>query len=88
MQVTINFEILSSLLCLAILASSVSYIFYTITLRSIGISKTNVYTNLIPVFTAVFSYFIISELFTLSKIAGIVMVLGGVFLAEFRKVSS
>lgn len=82
MQVRMNFEILSSLFLLAILASSVSYIFYTITLRSIGISKANIYTNLIPVFTAVFSYFIISELFTAGKIAGILMVIAGVFISE------
>jgi len=81
-EVRMNFEILSSLFLLAILASSVSYIFYTITLRSIGISKANIYTNLIPVFTVVFSYFIISELFTAGKIAGILMVIAGVFISE------
>ena len=77
-----NVEIISSFLLLAILASSVSYIFYTITLKSIGISKANIYTNLIPVFTAVFSYFFISELFTAAKIAGIFMVITGVFISE------
>jgi drug/metabolite transporter (DMT)-like permease len=87
MQVKMNFEIISSLLLLAILASSVSYIFYTITLKSIGISKANIYTNLIPVFTSFFSYFIMSELFTAEKIAGIIMVIAGVFISEkrFRK---
>jgi drug/metabolite transporter (DMT)-like permease len=81
-SVQMNFEILSSLFLLAILASSVSYIFYTILLKSIGISKANIYTNLIPVFTAIFSYLIISELFTVGKIAGILIVLAGVFISE------
>jgi drug/metabolite transporter (DMT)-like permease len=81
-SVPLNPEILSSLFLLAILASSVSYIFYTIVLESVGISKTNVYTNLIPVFTAIFSYLIISELFTVGKIAGILIVLAGVFISE------
>jgi len=81
-KVRMNVEIISSFLLLAILASSVSYIFYTITLKSIGISKANIYTNLIPVFTAVFSYFFISELFTAAKIAGIFMVITGVFISE------
>jgi drug/metabolite transporter (DMT)-like permease len=80
--VKMNMEILSSLFFLAILASSVSYICYTITLKSVGISKANIYTNLIPVFTVVFSYFIISEQFTTGKIAGILMVISGVFISE------
>jgi drug/metabolite transporter (DMT)-like permease len=82
MEVRLNFEILSSLFLLAILASSVSYIFYTITVKSIGISKANIYTNLIPVFTVIFSYFIISEQFTAGKITGILMVIAGVFISE------
>jgi drug/metabolite transporter (DMT)-like permease len=48
----------------------------------LGISKTNIFSNLIPVFTAFFSWILIDEQFTMVKIAGIVLVIGGVYLSE------
>lgn len=83
-EVKMNSEIISSLFMLAILASSVSYIFYTVTLKAVGITKANIYTNLIPVFTAFFSWFIISEQFTVLKVIGIIIVITGVFISEWR----
>ena len=44
----------------------------------------NVYTNLIPVFTAIFSYFIINEELTIQKIIGIVLVVGGLVLSQLK----
>ena len=77
-----NSSIISSFLFLSILASSLSFVFYTRAVRELGISKTNTFTNLIPVFTAIFSFFILDEAFTLKKIAGIVIVIAGVYISE------
>lgn len=82
LQVVPNREIISSFLFLSILASSLSYVFYAKTVKELGISKSNIFTNLIPVFTAIFSYFILNESFTLHKIAGILVVIAGVYLSE------
>jgi drug/metabolite transporter (DMT)-like permease len=78
-------EIITSMLLLAILASSVSFVFFAHSVKLLGISKSNIFSNLIPVFTAFFSYFLLSEIFTLQKIAGIVLVIGGVYLSERTK---
>ena len=43
-------------------------------------ARTNVFVNLIPVFTAILSYFIIHEKFGLTKIAGILVVVAGLSL--------
>ncbi|MFO7810111.1 MAG: EamA family transporter, partial [Candidatus Delongbacteria bacterium] len=48
------------------------------------ISKTNVFTNLIPVFTAVISYFYIKEVFDMQKIAGIILVICGIALSQLK----
>ncbi len=84
-EVPVNTEIVTSLFLLAILASSVSYVCYAMTVRSLGITKANVFTNLIPVFTSILSFLILSELFTLQKIIGISVVIGGVFISELKR---
>ena len=84
-QVKPNFELISSLILLAVFASSIAYILYTTTVRKIGISRGNIYTNLIPIFTGVTSYFILSEQFTVSKISGIFIVILGVILTQLDR---
>jgi len=81
-----NFELISSLLMLAIFASSLAFIFYTVAIRNLGMSKANVYSNLIPVFTALFAYFTIGEDFDFIKITGILIVVIGLFLSQKSRI--
>lgn len=74
-----------SLLQLAFFASTLAFVFYTIVTKRLGISRTNIFSNLIPVFTAIFSYFILNEIFTLNKIAGIALVVSGVALSQLQR---
>ncbi len=80
-----NFQLISNLLQLAIFGSSIAFIFYTIAIKEIGVSKANIFSNFIPVFTAVFSYFMLSEYFNLNKILGMAFVIIGVFLSQISK---
>jgi drug/metabolite transporter (DMT)-like permease len=84
-QVVPTFELISSLLLLAIFASSLAFVFFTISAREIGISKTNLFANLIPVFTAIFSYFILDEIFGMRKIFGMTIVIFGVLLTQLNR---
>ncbi|MEI6174031.1 MAG: DMT family transporter [Bacteroidota bacterium] len=84
-RVPVNGEIITSMLLLAILASSISFVFFAHSVKLLGISKSNIFSNLIPVFTAIFSFFLLSEGFTLQKIGGIALVIGGVYLSERSK---
>ncbi len=85
MAVPLNGEIISSMLLLAVFASSLSFVFFAHSVKLLGISKTNIFSNLIPVFTALFSYFLLSESFSLHKIIGVLIVIGGVYLSERTK---
>jgi drug/metabolite transporter (DMT)-like permease len=76
---------ISSMLLLAILASSVAFVFFAHSVKHLGISKSNIFSNLIPVFTAIFSYFLLTEYFTFQKIIGIALVISGVYLSERSK---
>jgi drug/metabolite transporter (DMT)-like permease len=82
-----DFTMVSSLLALAVFCSSLAYVFFTIATREMGVNKTNVFSNLIPVFTGVFSYFILGELFTLQKISGMAVVIFGLYLSQIKKSS-
>ncbi len=82
-----DFTMVSSLLALAVFCSSLAYVFFTIATREMGVNKTNVFSNLIPVFTGVFSYFILGELFTLQKILGMAVVIFGLYLSQIKKSS-
>lgn len=78
-------RLVTALLLLAFFASSLAFVFYTITTRHLGISRANIFSNLIPVFTAVFSFFMIGEQFDFQKLAGIFVVLFGVVLSQSRR---
>lgn len=72
------------LLCLGVFCSAVAYSLWAFAFSKLGASKANVYSNLIPVFTAIFSYFIIHEPLTTNKIAGILLVVFGLVLSQFK----
>lgn len=74
--------IIGSFLLLSILASSVAFVFFAHSVKLLGISKANIYSNLIPVFTAFFSWMLLSESITSRKIIGMALVIGGVYLSE------
>jgi drug/metabolite transporter (DMT)-like permease len=73
------------MLMLAVFASSGAYMLYIPVVRELGVNKANMYTNLIPVFTAILSFFILSETFNFNKIIGIVIVVAGVSLSQIYK---
>lgn len=87
LTIDLSWEVVLPLLFLAIFPSSLSFIFYTRAIREIGITRANVFTNFIPVFTALFSFLILNESFTGGKILGIPLVLAGLMLTQvsFKK---
>ncbi len=78
-------KLVSSILALAVFCSTLAYVFFTIATRELGVNKTNVFSNLIPVFTGIFSYFILGELFTIQKILGMMVVVFGLYLSQIKK---
>ena len=82
---TINREAVWAIVQLAIFASSIAFIFFTYSIRIIGITKANVFVNLIPVFTAIFAWWLLDEPLTLKKIIGISVVIGGVLISQIKR---
>ncbi len=72
---------------LAFFASTLAFMFFTYGIKHLGVTRANILANLIPIFTAVFSYFVLGERFTWFNIAGIFLVVTGVILGEKIKSS-
>ena len=73
------------LVSLAILCSALAFMFYLQGMRHFGIGKANTFTNLIPIVTAILSFFLLKEEFPLYKIFGIIIVIIGIFLVQKKK---
>lgn len=73
---------------LGIFGSGVCFILFTTAIRELGASKANVYANLVPVVTAIVSYFLLKEAMPAMKIGGIVIVLSGLLLSQFSGANS
>ena len=72
------------LVCLGVFCSAGAYALWAFAFSKLGASKANVYSNLIPVFTAIFSYLLAIEKMTVFKILGIVIVVVGLVLSQLK----
>lgn len=73
-----------SIIYLAIFASTFAFILYTYSIRFMGITKTSMFTNIIPVFTAIFAFIILGDQISVQKGVGIIVVITGLFFAQMR----
>jgi drug/metabolite transporter (DMT)-like permease len=76
---------LSFMLILAILCSTVAFILYIDAMRTLGIARTNIFINLIPVMTVIIAFYVLHEAITISKILGIIVVIVGIFLVQQKR---
>lgn len=80
-----SLEAIGSLLALAVLGSSLAFIFYTEAVRKIGIARTSIFGNLVPVFAALSSLLVLKEVIDPGKIFGMLLVIGGLFLTQLTR---
>ena len=80
-------ELWVSIIILSVFSSSLAFIFYSMSVRKIGITRSNVFTNIIPIFTAITSFFLTGERFTTMKIIGIFIIIFGLILTQRKKVT-
>lgn len=84
-----TFNMFKPIIALSVFASCGAFILFAYAVRNIGISKANVFTNCIPVFTALFSFILTGDILTVQNIIGMVVVIAGLFMAQMdgRKMS-
>ncbi|MEI6766312.1 MAG: DMT family transporter [Bacteroidota bacterium] len=78
----INSELILNLCALGVFASAMAFFLFTLGIQRIGVIKATIFTYIIPVITAVFSFLFLNEIFTAQKMLGIFVVIAGLFLSQ------
>jgi drug/metabolite transporter (DMT)-like permease len=69
---------------LAFFASCGAFILFAYSVSKMGITKANVFTNVIPLFTALFSFLLIGERLTIQNITGMMIVIAGIVMSQLN----
>jgi drug/metabolite transporter (DMT)-like permease len=83
-SIPFDFPAFAGILKLSVFASCIAFIFYAHSVKRLGINSVNIFINIIPVFTAIFAWYILDEPLTLRKFIGIVVVISGLLLAQVK----
>jgi drug/metabolite transporter (DMT)-like permease len=79
-----TFKMFLPILELAAFASCGAFILFAFSVRNLGILKANVFTNCIPVFTALFSFILLGDKLTIQNIIGMIVVIAGLFMSQMN----
>lgn len=72
------------ILFLGLFASIFAFVFFTQSIKELGVTRSGVFTNAIPVFTSIFSFFILGEKLLSINYIGILVVVAGLFLSQIK----
>lgn len=84
MNTTITVASLVPVAGLGLFASCGAFILFAYSVRNLGITRANVFTNFIPVLTALFSFLILGDKLTMQNIIGMTVVVTGLFLSQIN----
>jgi len=82
MSVGVNLKLMIPIIELAVFGSTIAFLLFTYSVKHLGVTSANAFTNAIPVLTAVFAYFLRDEILTPIKMVGIAVVVSGLFLSQ------
>ncbi len=82
LTITPSISAIGSLLALAVFGSTLAFLFYTSAVRVLGIAKSAIFTNLIPVITTISALIILKESIEFSNILGMSIVILGLMLTQ------
>jgi drug/metabolite transporter (DMT)-like permease len=74
-----------SIVLLAIFASCGAFVLFAYSVKYLGVARANIFSNLIPLFTAIFAWFVVSERLTVRNGIGMAVVIAGLFLSQAGK---
>lgn len=82
----LTFEMFKPIIELAIFASCGAFILFAYSVRNMGITKANVFSNSIPIFTALFSFLLLGDKLSVQNIIGMAIVIAGLFMSQMNGV--
>jgi len=79
---TFTFDTFKPIIELSVFCSCTAFILFAYSVRHMGITKANVFSNCIPVFTALFSFILLGDRLTVQNIIGMAIVIAGLFMSQ------
>lgn len=79
-----TFNMFKPIIELAVFASCGAFILFAYSVKNMGISKANVFSNCIPIFTALFSFILLGDKLTIQNITGMAVVIAGLFMSQIN----
>lgn len=79
-----DFNMFRPIIQLSIFASCGAFILFAYSVNKMGITKANVFSNSIPLFTALFSFLILGEKLTIQNMAGMLIVIAGIVMSQMN----
>jgi drug/metabolite transporter (DMT)-like permease len=80
-----TFNMFRPIIELSIFASCGAFILFAWSVRNMGITRANVFSNCIPIFTALFSFILMGDMLTFQNILGMAIVIAGLFMSEMHE---
>jgi drug/metabolite transporter (DMT)-like permease len=77
-----TFNMFKPIIELAVFASCGAFILFAYSVKEMGISKANVFSNCIPVFTAIFSFMLLGEKLSVQNVIGMAVVIAGLLMSQ------
>ena len=75
-----SFEAWASIVFMAICSSVLGYLIQQITIKKLGVNKTSLFINLVPLFAILFAYLILGDPVTIINLASAAIIISAVFL--------
>jgi drug/metabolite transporter (DMT)-like permease len=79
-----TFDMFKPIIELSIFASCSAFILFAYSVANMGISRATVFSNCIPVFTAIFSFILIGDKLTVQNVVGMAIVIAGLFMSQMN----
>lgn len=83
--ITFSLRIIILILALGVFGNLIAYLFFNHAIKQLGASKASIFSNLIPVFTIIFSFYILQDQLSLMKLAGIGIALSGIYISQIQQ---
>ena len=80
-----TFNAIASIVLLSVFASVIAFIFYSNSVKSLGITKAGVFCYIIPLLTALFAFFMVGERLSIFQWLGMGIVIFGLFVSQMVK---
>jgi len=83
-EIPFTLEMFKPIIELAVFASCGAFILFAYSVKHMGITKANVFSNCIPVFTALFSFILLGDILTIQNVIGMTIVIAGLFMSQIN----